>query len=66
MNNADDMTGEEIVKSMDPDAREEAEEELAAVDPAGSEPFRIGDEGTPTELDDDPIDESGASRQSRP
>lgn len=65
MNNADDMTGEEIVKGMDPAARQEAEEELAAVDPAGSEPFRIGDESSRTETDDDPISEGGASRKSR-
>ena len=65
MDNADEMTGEEIVKHMDPDAREKAEEELAAVEPAGSEPFRIGDEGPHTELDDDPISEGGSSRKSR-
>ncbi len=65
MDNADEMTGEEIVKQMTPDAREEAEEELANVELAGPEPFRIGDEGPHTELDDDPIDEFGASRQSR-
>ena len=66
MSNADDMTGEEIVKGMDPDARAEAEEELAQVEPAGTEPFRIGDEGPHTELDDDPISEGGSSRKSRP
>jgi hypothetical protein len=66
MDNADEMTGEEIVKNMDPAAREEAAEELAGVEPGGSEPFRIGDEGPHTELNDDPIDEFGASRQSRP
>ncbi len=65
MNNADQMTGEEIVKSMSPDARAEAEEELDAVEPAGAEPFRIGDEGPHTPLDDDPISEGGASRKSR-
>lgn len=65
MNNADEMTGEEIVKNMDPDAREEAEEELDTVEPAGSEPFRIGDEGPHTELSDDPISEGGSSRKSR-
>ena len=65
MNNADDMTGEEIVRSMDPAAREEAEEELANVEPAGSEPFRIGDESSRTETDDDPISEGGSSRKSR-
>ena len=65
MNNADEMTGEEIVKGMNPDAREEAEEELAAVEPAGSEPFRIGDESPHTPLDDDPISEGGSSRKSR-
>ena len=66
MNTEDEMTGEQLVENMTPAAREEAEEELAAVDPAGSEPFRIGDESSPSELDEDPIDESGASRQSRP
>ncbi len=65
MNNADEMTGEEIVRSMNPDAREKAEEELASVDPAGSEPFHIGDESPHTELDDDPISEGGSSRKSR-
>ena len=65
MNKADDMTGEEIVKSMNPAAREEAEEELANVEPAGSEPFRIGDEGPRTELDEDPITEGASSRRSR-
>lgn len=65
MNNANEMTGEEIVEQMDPDARAEAEEELAAVEPAGSEPFRIGDESQHTELDDDPISEGGSSRKSR-
>lgn len=65
MNNAEEMTGEEIVKGMNPAAREEAAEELAQVEPAGSEPFRIGDEGPHTELDDDPISESGSSRKSR-
>lgn len=65
MNKADEMTGEEIVRGMSPDAREEAEEELAAVDPAGSEPFRIGDESPHTEIDDDPISEGGSSRKGR-
>lgn len=65
MNNAEEMTGEEIVKQMDPAAREEAEDELAQVEPAGSEPFRIGDESPHTELDDDPISEGGSSRKSR-
>ena len=64
MNKADEMTGEEIVRNMDPAAREEAEDELDQVEPAGSEPFRIGDEGPHTQLDDDPIDEYGASRKS--
>ncbi len=64
MNNAEEMTGEEIVKTMDPAAREEAEDELAQVEPAGSEPFRIGDESQHTELDDDPISEGGQSRKS--
>ncbi len=65
MNNADEMTGEEIVKNMDPAAREEAKEELANVEPSGSEPFRIGDEGPHTDLDDDPISEGGSSRKNR-
>ena len=65
MNNADDLTGEEIVEQMNPAAREEAEEELEQVEPAGSEPFRIGDDNTHTELDDDPISEGGSSRKSR-
>ena len=65
MNNADEMTGEEIVRGMDPDARAEAAEELDELEPAGSEPFRIGDEGPRTEIDDDPISEGGSSRRSR-
>ncbi len=58
-------TGEEILKNMDPAARQEAEGELAQVEPGGSEPFHIGDEGPHTELDDDPISEGGSSRKSR-
>lgn len=65
MNNPDEMTGEEIVNRMDPAAREEAEDDLAQVEPAGPEPFRIGDEGSRTELDDDPISEGGSSRKDR-
>lgn len=65
MSTDDNLTGEEIVEHMDPAAREEAQKELAQVEPAGSEPFRIGDEGTHTELDDDPISEAGSSRKSR-
>ena len=65
MNNADEMTGEEVVRGMDPAARVEAAEELDELEPAGSEPFRIGDEGPHTQLDDDPISEGGSSRKSR-
>ena len=65
MKNEDDLTGQEIVERMNPDARAEAEEELAQMEPGGSEPFRIGDEGPHTELDDDPISESGSSRKDR-
>lgn len=65
MNNADEMTGEQLVENMTPAAREEAEAELAQVEPAGSEPFRIGHEGTHTELDEDPITEGASSRTSR-
>ena len=65
MEKAQEMTGEEIVQHMDPDARAEAEKELAGIEPAGSEPFHIGDAQTPTELDEDPISEGGSSRESR-
>lgn len=65
MNNTDEMTGEQLLDNMTPAAREEAEAELANVEPAGSEPFRIGDEGVHTELDDNPISEGGSSRKSR-
>lgn len=65
MSNAEELTGEEIVRGMNPAAREEAEEELANVEPAGSEPFRIGDESSRTETDEDPISEGGSSRKSR-
>jgi hypothetical protein len=61
----DAMSGEEITEQMTPEARAEAEAELAQVEPGGSEPFRIGDEGPHTELDDDPISEGGSSRKSR-
>ena len=63
-NDLDAETGQEIVEEMTPEARAEAERELAQTEPAGSEPFRVGDEGPHTELDDDPIDESGSSRRS--
>ena len=65
MDNLDAESGQEIVEEMTPEARAEAEKELAAVEPGGSEPFRIGDEGSHTELDDDPISEAGSSRKSR-
>lgn len=65
MAQGDELTGEEILKNMDPAARAEAEDELASVEPGGSEPFHIGDEGPHTELDDDPISEGGSSRKSR-
>lgn len=65
MEKAQEMTGEEIAGRMDPDARAEAEKELAEVEPAGSEPFRMGDEGPHTQIDDDPISEGGSSRKSR-
>ena len=65
MAQGEELTGEEIVERMDPAAVKRAEEELAQVEPAGSEPFRIGDEGPHTELDDDPISEGGSSRKSR-
>ncbi len=57
-------SGQEIVAQMTPEARAEAERELAQIEPGGSEPFRIGDEGPHTEMDDDPISESGSSRKS--
>ncbi|MGI4790108.1 MAG: hypothetical protein ACRYFS_14800 [Janthinobacterium lividum] len=62
----DKLTGEEIVQQMDPKTLTHAQEELDQVEPGGSEPFRIGDEGMGTELDENPISESGSSRQSRP
>ena len=65
MAQGDELTGEEIVQRMDPAARAEAEKELAEIEPGGDEPFRIGDEGPHTELDDDPISEGGSSRKSR-
>ena len=65
MEKAQEMTGEEIVERMDPNARAEAEKELAEVEPAGSEPFHIGAPQTPTELDEDPISEGGSSREGR-
>ena len=65
MEKAQEMTGEEIVQRMDPDARAEAAEELSQVEPAGSEAFRIGAALTPTELDENPISEGGSSRESR-
>ncbi len=65
MQDLDAVSGQEIVEEMAPEARAEAEKELAAVEPAGSEPFRIGDEGPHTDLDDDPISEGGSSRKSR-
>ena len=64
MDNLDAESGQKIVEQMTPEARAEAEKELSQVEPGGSEPFRIGDEGPHTELDDDPIDESGSSRKS--
>ena len=64
MAQGDELTGEEITKRMDPAARAEAEKELAEIEPGGSEPFRLGDEGPHTELDDDPISEGGSSRKS--
>ena len=66
MQKPDELTGEEIVERMDPDARAEAEKELSQIEPGGSEPFRIGGEGSATELDENPISEGGASRQNRP
>ena len=65
MKDLDSVSGEDIVEEMTPEARAEAEKELAEVEPGGSEPFRIGDEGPHTELDDDPISEAGSSRKSR-
>ncbi len=65
MKDLDAVSGQDIAEQMTPEARAEAEKELAQVEPAGSEPFRIGDEGPHTNLDDDPIDESGSSRKSR-
>jgi len=65
MDTTNEMTGEEIVEQMDPAARAEAEKELAEIEPAGSEPFRIGDGGISTELDEDPISEGGSSRKDR-
>ena len=64
MDNLEAESGQEIVEEMTPEARAQAERELSQVEPAGSEPFRIGDEGPHTELDDDPISESGSSRKS--
>ena len=64
MKDLDAVSGQEIVEEMAPEARAEAEKELAAVEPGGSEPFRIGDEGPHTDLDDDPISEGGSSRKS--
>jgi len=61
----EDLTGEDITRQMTPEARAEAEKELSQIEPGGSEPFRIGDEGPHTELDDDPISEGGSSRKSR-
>ena len=59
------MSGEDITAQMTPEARAEAEQELDTVEPAGSEPFRIGDEGPHTDLDSDPISENGESQRSR-
>ena len=61
----DAMSGEDITAQMTPEARAEAQRELDAVEPAGSEPFRIGDEGPVTDLDSDPISEIGESQRSR-
>lgn len=66
--NAEDrnaLSGEDITAQMTPEARAQAQEELDAVEPAGSEPFRIGDEGPLTNLDSDPISEIGESQRSR-
>ena len=65
MAQGDELTGEEVLRNMNPAARAEAEDELAEVEPGGSEPFHIGDEEPHTELDDDPISEGGSSRKSR-
>ena len=65
MNTEDEMTGEQLVETMTPAARAEAEAELANVEPAGSEPFRIGDAAPHTELNEDPIMEGASSRTSR-
>lgn len=64
MKDLDAQTGQEITEQMTPEARAEAERELAQVEPGGSEPFHIGDESPHTELNDDPISESGSSRRS--
>lgn len=64
MKDLDAETGQEIAEQMTPEARAEAERELSQVEPSGSEPFRIGDEGPHTEIDDDPISEGGSSRKS--
>ncbi len=64
MKDLDAETGQEITEQMTPEARAEAEKELAAVEPGGSEPFHIGDESPHTNLDDDPISEAGSSRKS--
>ena len=60
------MTGQEIEESMSEAAKQEALEELSQLAPGPSEPFRMGDEGQRTQLDEDPISEGGASRQGRP
>ena len=65
MKDLDAVSGEDIAEQMTPEARAEAEKELAEIEPGGSEPFRIGDEGPHTDLDDDPISEGGSSRKSR-
>lgn len=65
MKDLDAETGQEITEQMTPEARAEAERELAQVEPSGSEPFRIGDGSPHTELEDDPISEGGSSRSNR-
>ena len=66
MQDQKELTGEDSVARMTPEAVAEAQAELAQVKPGAPEPFRMGDEGAQTELDEDPISEGGSSRQSRP
>ena len=59
-------TSQEILENMYPAAKARGQEELSHLEPGPSEPLRFGDEGIPTQLDEDPISETLPFRESLP